>query len=157
MDLYITDTQLTKGGVCVGGVGQRCISWFWLGTPVLNSHGSPCGSTQGWWEFEIRVFLYLSPSSRRAGRGEEKKKTRGEWDVSKCESCAKNSRRTPVPLLETTRLSGTWGWHQKSNTQKLSGWQTEERDERSEVGRQHRCWSYSDIPGCFFFYITRLP
>lgn len=40
------------------GGGQWCISWFWLGIRVLNSHGSPRGTTQGWWEIESGISGY---------------------------------------------------------------------------------------------------
>lgn len=83
------------------GGGQWCISWFWLGIRVLNSHGSPRGTTQGWWEIESGIsgyacfFIFLLHLGEQAEGGQ--KEDTGKRDVSKSESWAKNSRRAPFP------------------------------------------------------------
>lgn len=90
------------------GGGQWCISWFWLGIRVLNSHGSPRGTTQGWWEMESGIsgyacfFIFLLRLGEQAEGG--KKRTPGEGMSPKVSHVPKIPGEPPPPAAETSRV-----------------------------------------------------
>lgn len=140
-DLYITDRELKLGG-------QWCVSCFWPGVLCFEFSRSPCGLTQGWWEFESSVSDRFSPrqamhavvsfsffsSTEGGGLGVRRKRedepAKERVDVLKCDSCARNSWFLPPPKhpaagsreAQLDRL-----WHQNSDMQQRVKWVTAEK------------------------------
>lgn len=148
-DLYITDAQLTKRG------GQWCISWFWPGIRVLNSHGFPCGSTQGWREFESCIsghpcfFIFLLHLGEQRWEETKKKKERqGEWLTWNGSHVPKIPVEPPAAGTRETRSD--WGWHQSQTH--WNGWVTA-GTKRLAVQRVKKP-IYSDVPGCISYLFT---
>lgn len=125
-DLYITDRQLTRGG-------QWCISCFWPGICVLNSHGPPAGWHKAdgslraaflMGQGSVVSFSFSSATVRgwreKEQKGQEKRRSKLDCaDVLKCDSCARNSWFLPPPKHPTvgSRETRDRFWHQNYDKQ----------------------------------------
>lgn len=108
--------------------GRTVVHFLFLAVDLCFEFSrSPCGLTQGWWEFESSVsdglrsvvsFSFSSATERgwreKEQKGQEKRRSKlDSVDVLKCDSCARNSWFLPPPKHPTVgsreaRLDTFW-------------------------------------------------
>lgn len=113
-DLYITDRQLTRGG-------QWCISCFWPGICVLNSHGPPAGWHKAdgslraaflMGQGSVVSFSFSSATVRgwreKELKGQEKRRSKLDcvmcWNVTHVPEIPDSSHHPNTPLLDLGKL-----------------------------------------------------
>lgn len=160
-DLYITDRQLTRGG-------QWCVSCFWPGIRVLNSHGPPAGWHKAYGSLRAafligsdRLFLFLSflpqtgGEERRSGRAKKKKKkNRGRelglwmcWNVTHVPKIPDSSHHSNTPLLDGGKLGWTDSDIKTQTCSRGTEWMTVEKPINSPT-----YWDSFEAKNiCFFF------